>query len=533
MSIPGIMGQNLSVKCSYVPSGTFNQSWQLLVDGVVVGSGSGGNTITIPVTSGNHTVAARCTLGNYIATSTEQVVVAATGTTPVTLKWNRVEITVIVNTTPITSGYTIRVNGQNQPAPLNYTIIGNGMNPISIQVTHNALGQQHTKMVAFSPNGVSPQLFQFSNSSNPVISGYIKKADATPVSGVLVTFSNSGGTVSTNDSGYYSKTVTYGWSGTATPTRTGYSFTPFNISYSNVTADQSNRNYTASQQANPMVSGYVRRTDGTPMTGVMLEFSGNIGSGVFINGSGFYQKEVPSGWTGTITPIGNFGWEFVPSEISLSNVTTNLVNQNFTGLEEIPNAPDSLRAYQDGGNSAVVLNWKDKSFNETGFKIQRKTGTAGAWELLGSTGPDTNIFKDNGVQSGTEYSYRVFAYNSGGNSSFSNSVSLSLTSLHEFNGYSGEPLTYSLSQNHPNPFNPETTIRFSLREESEVSLKVYDITGIEVMSPLTNMILKSGNYGFDLDFSGNPSGIYFYRLHARSVQSNANFSEVKKLMLMK
>ncbi|MBT8351599.1 MAG: hypothetical protein KJO26_10250, partial [Deltaproteobacteria bacterium] len=48
----------------------------------------------------------------------------------------------------------------------------------------------------------------------------------------------------TNSSGYYSREVTYGWSGTVTPARGGYSFVPVSRSYSNVTTDQFNQDYT-------------------------------------------------------------------------------------------------------------------------------------------------------------------------------------------------------------------------------------------------------------------------------------------------
>ncbi len=76
------------------------------------------------------------------------------------------------------------------------------------------------------------------------ISGYVRTSSGNGFSGVTVAFDNGGGTDTTNSSGYYSREVTYGWSGTVTPTKDGYSFIPVSRSYNNVTADQLNQDYT-------------------------------------------------------------------------------------------------------------------------------------------------------------------------------------------------------------------------------------------------------------------------------------------------
>ena len=75
------------------------------------------------------------------------------------------------------------------------------------------------------------------------ISGYVRTSSGNGFSGVTVTFDNGGGTDTTNSSGYYSREVTYGWSGTVTPTKDDYSFIPISRSYSNVTSNQSNQDY--------------------------------------------------------------------------------------------------------------------------------------------------------------------------------------------------------------------------------------------------------------------------------------------------
>ncbi|MGD0591238.1 MAG: endo-1,4-beta-xylanase [Bacteroidota bacterium] len=91
---------------------------------------------------------------------------------------------------------------------------------------------------------------------------------------------------------------------------------------------------------------------------------------------------------------------------------------------------------------------------------------------------------------------------------------------------SGLPLTYQLEQNFPNPFNPMTTIRYSVAKSSNVSLKVFDILGREVQT-LVNAMQAPGLYTVTLNAQGLGSGVYFYRLNA------GTFTETKKLMLLK
>ncbi|OQX12061.1 MAG: hypothetical protein BWK80_44140, partial [Desulfobacteraceae bacterium IS3] len=76
------------------------------------------------------------------------------------------------------------------------------------------------------------------------ISGYVKNAGSAAISGVTLTFSNSGGTATTDTSGYYSKAFTAAWTGMVTPSKSGYTFSPTTRSYSGVTTNQTNQNYT-------------------------------------------------------------------------------------------------------------------------------------------------------------------------------------------------------------------------------------------------------------------------------------------------
>jgi len=89
------------------------------------------------------------------------------------------------------------------------------------------------------------------------------------------------------------------------------------------------------------------------------------------------------------------------------------------------------------------------------------------------------------------------------------------------------PAQFNLTQNYPNPFNPTTTIEFTLSENSNVSLKIFDVLGREVAA-LVDGEMKSGIiHQVQFDASKLSSGLYFYRLDA------GTNSQVKKLVLMK
>ena len=88
------------------------------------------------------------------------------------------------------------------------------------------------------------------------------------------------------------------------------------------------------------------------------------------------------------------------------------------------------------------------------------------------------------------------------------------------------PKMFSLSQNYPDPFNPTTTISFSLPSQSFVSLKVYDIIGREVATIISGE-MSAGTYSRQWNATKMSSGIYFYRLQSGS------YTQTKKLVLLK
>ena len=143
-----------------------------------------------------------------------------------------------------------------------------------------------------------------------------------PLAGVVM--NGLTGSPTTNASGVYTGTVTSGWSGTVTPTLAGYTFSPANRTYSNVTANQTAQDYTATLLIYT-ISGTIL-AGGSPLAGVVMSgLSGNPTT----NASGVYTGTVAYNWSGTVTPT-LAGYTFSPVNRTYTNVTANQTSQDYT-----------------------------------------------------------------------------------------------------------------------------------------------------------------------------------------------------------
>lgn len=88
------------------------------------------------------------------------------------------------------------------------------------------------------------------------------------------------------------------------------------------------------------------------------------------------------------------------------------------------------------------------------------------------------------------------------------------------------PDKFALNQNHPNPFNPTTSISFNLPAAGQVSLKVFDISGKEVAGLVDNY-LEAGRHSINFDASALSSGVYYYKL------ASGNNVSMRKMLLIK
>lgn len=88
------------------------------------------------------------------------------------------------------------------------------------------------------------------------------------------------------------------------------------------------------------------------------------------------------------------------------------------------------------------------------------------------------------------------------------------------------PTKFELKQNHPNPFNPATTIEYNVPERTHVQLFIYNMLGRKICE-LVNEDKSSGSYRVTFDASHLSSGVYFYSMHA------AGYTQTRKLIVVK
>jgi hypothetical protein len=169
----------------------------------------------------------------------------------------------------------------------------------------------------------------------------------------------------------------------------------------------------------------------------------------------------------------------------------------------------------------VILTWYTATeTNNQGFEIQRKTD--GQYQKIGfvpgkgtTTETQNYLFRDEDLLSDS-YTYRLKQMDFDGSFAYSDEVEIEIN----------QPEVFYLGQNYPNPFNPSTNIKYSIPQDENVTLKVFDILGKEVTT-LVNEYQQAGT--FDVVFNGAnlASGVYYYQLKAGDLTST------KKLMLTK
>lgn len=185
--------------------------------------------------------------------------------------------------------------------------------------------------------------------------------------------------------------------------------------------------------------------------------------------------------------------------------------------------PVELTSFTAVANSGKVqLNWATATeTNNRGFEVERKTSNS-QYQKVGfvagsgtTTEPKNYTYTDEGLSQGT-YTYRLKQVDFNGSFEYTNEIEVDIDA----------PAVFALEQNFPNPFNPTTSIKYSIPADQRVKLNVYNLLGENVMT-LVNGTQKAGQHEVRFDASNLASGIYFYKLEAGS------HSSIKKMMLMK
>jgi hypothetical protein len=169
------------------------------------------------------------------------------------------------------------------------------------------------------------------NSLPVAISGYVLKADNnTPVEGILIKTDDNNISALTDANGYYKLPVDYNWSGTIIPQKDGYIVDPNKDTFTNVTQDYNDVNYTAIP-ITFKITGFVFEQDSiTPINDVNVS-ADNGGRSTLTDENGYYEIVVDYNWSGNLT-ASKGAYSFEPNSRHYEFVDQNYsADQNYTG----------------------------------------------------------------------------------------------------------------------------------------------------------------------------------------------------------
>jgi hypothetical protein len=115
---------------------------------------------------------------------------------------------------------------------------------------------------------------------------------------------------------------------------------------------------------------------------------------------------------------------------------------------------------------------------------------------------------------------------------FIDNISLVMTVPTGLDDHFSEITEFELYPNYPNPYNQASQIQYYLPEASRVELTIYNING-QVVGKYNNGQQVGGKHTHRIEVGNLSSGIYFYSLEAHAVNSNKNFSQTNKMILLK
>lgn len=298
-----------------------------------------------------------------------------------------------------------------------------------------------------------------------------------------------------------------------------------------------------------------KQSDSTGWIDINLE---NAGKGIFIgdiNRNGRPDIATPSGWFDTPADIENDNWQFFPVTTGNSNdevLTMDVDGDSLLDIITIDAHNNSEFAWYKAPDDPTSSDWEKKIIDRSmaSHKLEAADfNNDGRLDILaGKELSDLSIYYNLFDTAVTFYKQQIdtrAAHNARAGD-LNNDGSIDIFGA----DYIGKPPAmiyinenivslkfenaqtagYELCRNFPNPFNPSTEIRFRLPENSEISLKIFDILGSEVKTIFEGE-KPAGEYSISWNgknYSGKQvaSGIYFCRL-----QSSKYVSTVKMLLL--
>jgi hypothetical protein len=213
---------------------------------------------------------------------------------------------------------------------------------------------------------------------------------------------------------------------------------------------------------------------------------------------------------------------------------------NKGGESTLPVQLSSFTAIQNSENLAELKWTTESESNLLGYNLFRSTQnnlnnsqliTSEVIVAQNSTTQQEYRFVDSEVEDNTTYYYWLQSIEIDGVITMFGSIEVNIEIVEDDEDIPETTLTTGIESIYPNPFNPNTTIKYSLKEDSEVSVAIYDIKGRKVAS-IEEGLVKAGTRtlnwnGKSFNNDSAPSGVYFIKLNAGS------FTQTKKAILLK
>ena len=233
----------------------------------------------------------------------------------------------------------------------------------------------------------------------------------------------------------------------------------------------------------------------------------------------------------SLVRLTNYTWAVEANNIGGTSYYT--ASNSFTTVVATPASPSATLPPANAVNVSrtTFFTW-GPVLNAAKYRIQIATDNAFTTIVKDTVVFDTTFRYPGQLASSTSFFWQIAAINQGGTSAYSTARLFTTGTTNVEDNLTVIPKEYALMQNYPNPFNPSTTIQYDVPKSAFVSLKIYDVLG-RLVTTLVDGIQPAARYKVLWNASSLSSGVYFYRVSARSQDGSGNFTSVKKLILMK